>query len=183
MAFSRKATLAEIAALRHHPDALGHYLRTLAEENPHAIELLGVYESLLNEPDWYLKEVGLYVLLFHFKRQNEGYKERALAILNDGDEDFEVRLWAATGLAECYHGTKDPAIMNGMLRMLGSTDVGSSLRNVCLQCVVKVWALTSLEVFQRAHRELSHDEALALTKNMAEFKAELQLIQHHLIAS
>jgi len=182
MAFDRKAKLVEIAALRHDPDALGLYLRTLAEEDPKASELAGVYEALLDEPDWYLKEVGLYALLFAFKRQNEGCKARALRFLNDSEEDFEVRLWAATGLAECYRGTKDPEIMTGMLHLLSSQDVSIALRNVCLKCVVQVWALTPLEGFQRAHRDGSHDDEPAFKKNVAAFDEELQQIRHYLAA-
>ena len=130
--------------------ALHHYLVQLAKWGQQPAQYESLFSKYLDSPQADLKEAALFCLLFALQIQKPAYRRVAVATLQDEAQDFDLRMWAGSGLAVAYKHTKDPALLATFLTVLDDADGDKYLKSSLIRNIVLVLGISSREQWLRA---------------------------------
>jgi len=171
-----------ISKLRHSPDELGGFLLKLSKTNPmQAIKLTEYYENLLfDKEDWYLKKVGLYALLFQLKIDKDNYKQRAVSLLMDNNEDEEVRRWAINGLVAISQvkEERDLSLIEYLYQIMNDNAENYSIRVTSFEGLMQLLGFKQAELIDKYIVQTYDNREDFLEKNLPLFKNEIDQIKN-----
>lgn len=165
---SRTAVLAEIQQLEQAGAArkLRGYLMELARHGDQPRQYEELFARYLASPEADLREAAVYCLLFTLRIQKPAYRRAALALATDEAQDFDVRLWAGTGLAVAYQRTQDPGLLAAFLAVIDDQASDRHLKVSAVRNIALLVGISSRGQWLRAQSD-------SLSVLQEEFAAEL----------
>jgi len=164
-----KSVNRNIEELSHDEQALYKYVMDVAKQDD--VNLYeNVFLKLLDDPRDSIREVGIFALLFQVHSKSHKAKQEAIKNALDKNVDFDLRNWSISGLGVAYHNSRDMKLMNLMMTILNDEAEKKPFRRTALSSLLNIYGLTTREITLRS----------GLYPNQADFKEELQTIEHML---
>ena len=143
-------------------DKLSSYLIQLAKYGEQPLQYEEEYRKYFNSEDWVLRKVAVFCLLFALQIDKPEYRHKAIHFVSNKEEDFDVRIWAAAGLAQTYQQTKDEELLNLFIELLADKDENEFLKDTLLSSALLVYGLSFRDQSLRASNESKFREKLTI---------------------
>lgn len=135
----------EILNAKNDFDKIGDIIKNFSKENlfPNNEDLILVKEFLTHN-DYYLRESSAYALFFMWQLNDEKIIDQGLNIIENDDEDFDVKKWVISGLAPIYKKHNDYILKRIFGIFLNEKD--EILKSVLLDSILQMYGYSSSEI-------------------------------------
>jgi hypothetical protein len=162
----------EISKVEKDDIQLYDFLYNLAYSNLGNISYLPIYEKYLTDKREDIKGLAIKIVLFMLRIREDKYRKIAIESLLDDDADEDLRLIAASALAQAYFGTRDTELLVIYYKIFNDAD-NEYLKATCFDAMMRVIGISSKEQFERNGRLI--EKASQLDQLL--YKKEFEIIR------
>ncbi len=133
---------------------------------------ISLFEKYLTHETADIRAAAIFSLLFVMKIDNPRYRQEAIKYVMDKSEDFDLRQWCVSGLAQTYFGKNDLELLSLFYDLLNDKNEDEDIKPVILRGILKLHGLSTQDVFIRIGRADKIDEEI-----LSKFSVELAKIR------
>jgi len=158
-------------------DRKGSLIKKYAKKNflPSQKEI-NVVEKYLSHEDYYLRESATYALFFMWELVEERLINKALKILINENEDFDVRKWVFSGFPTIYKKINDKRIPQYIYNVFRFSK-DESVRKLCLKALLEIYGIDSKEILLKEVENNIHFNKGTIEDRIELFSKELLEIE------
>lgn len=127
-------------------DKIGDLIQKFAKKclKPTNEEIIFI-KSFLYHDDYYVRESSAYALFFIWQLNDNDLIHEGLSIIENENEDFDVKRWIISGLSFIYRKNNEDKILNDVFKLFLS-EKDTDTKSILLDSILYMHGLSSCEI-------------------------------------
>lgn len=131
---------------------LGRLINQFSKDNgtptPKQIDYI---ETQLSNPYYYVRQKAIEALLSRWQIKNGRIINKALRIVKNQEEDFDVRNSAISGLSVVYFNTGDLMLMKILFGVYSDTDEDDLIKESCFEAILNIYGISQTDILRKEY--------------------------------